>query len=82
LLQQEVEPWIEMPLWLPHPNWAGVLRISNAKAVSAGLEHRPTTDTISSVLDWLSAAPGAKVAGLAGDRESALLQKLISVKAR
>ena len=82
LLQQEVEPWIEMPLWLPQPNWAGVLCISNVKAVSAGLQHRPTTDTISSVLDWLSAAPGAKVAGLAGDRESALLQKLISVKAR
>ncbi|MBV9103565.1 MAG: NAD-dependent epimerase/dehydratase family protein [Candidatus Eremiobacteraeota bacterium] len=73
LLEHGVKPWTEMPLWLPEPQWSGVLQISNAKAVDAGLEYRPIADSVRGVLDWTRSAPNCVIAGLASARESELL---------
>jgi 2'-hydroxyisoflavone reductase len=51
LLERGVQPWMEMPLWLPDPRYAGMLEISNAKALTAGLQLRPIAETVKSVLD-------------------------------
>jgi 2'-hydroxyisoflavone reductase len=67
---------LEMPLWLTDAQYAGMLEISNAMALAAGLQLRPVAETVRSVLDWLSADPDAKHLGISAEREAALLAKL------
>src|SRR4051794_3833067 len=47
-----VEPWIEMPLWLPK-RFEGTWRIGTAKAQEAGLTTRPIAETVQDVRTWL-----------------------------
>ena len=53
LLEQKVQPWSELPLWLPssNPEYAGFNRADLARARAAGLFTRPLRDTIAAVLD-------------------------------
>jgi 2'-hydroxyisoflavone reductase len=77
LLEQGVEEWLEMPLWLTDAQYAGILKISNAKALAAGLQLRPVAETVRSVLDWLDADPAAKRIGMSPEREAELLAKFL-----
>jgi 2'-hydroxyisoflavone reductase len=52
LLQAEVEPWTELPLWLP-ATYAGTWRVGTAKAQHAGLRCRPIAETVADVRAWL-----------------------------
>jgi 2'-hydroxyisoflavone reductase len=77
LLWQGVQPWTELPLWVPDtPQNHGFARLSNAKARKAGLRFRPTVDTARDTLNWFkSKRPSDDLlrAGLAPERERAIL---------
>jgi 2'-hydroxyisoflavone reductase len=53
LLEQKVQPWSELPLWLPSsdPEYAGFNRADLTRARAAGLRTRPLRETIAAVLD-------------------------------
>jgi 2'-hydroxyisoflavone reductase len=78
LLQNDVQPWSEMPMWLPTeaPEFSGIFAINIEKALSAGLVHRPVEATIGDTLAWVKTRPdGYEMrAGLSGQREEALLR--------
>ncbi|HEY6326229.1 MAG TPA: NAD-dependent epimerase/dehydratase family protein [Candidatus Cybelea sp.] len=73
LTERGVEPWTEMPLWAPGDEWSGLLEISNAAALAAGLELRPIAETVRAVLDWTQAEHPPNPAGLDAGREAELL---------
>lgn len=76
LTGEGVQEWMEMPLWLADPKYAGILRVNNAAAIRAGFEYRPPGETVDAILDWMAAEPEHRVAGLSGERERELLGKL------
>jgi 2'-hydroxyisoflavone reductase len=47
-----VEPWIELPLWLPARH-EGTWRVGTQKAQQAGLRTRPVRETVADVRTWL-----------------------------
>jgi len=57
LLDQGVEPWSEMPLWLPGEEYAGMDSVDIGKALAAGLTFRPLKETIGDTLDWAQTRP-------------------------
>jgi len=73
----EVQPWMQMPLWLPQSSqdWAGFMQFNCSKAFAAGLTTRPLAETIVAVLDWDKARPEPVVrkAGLTLAEESKYL---------
>lgn len=74
-----VEPWTELPLWIPvsKASFAGVMRLSRAKSVEAGLTCRPISATIVDTLDWDNTRDPSipRVAGLSEVKEAKLLSK-------
>jgi 2'-hydroxyisoflavone reductase len=80
LLENKVEPWTELPLWLPEndPALAGMDQMSIRKALQAGLTFRPLEDTVQSTLAWVNSRPAGHKwrAGLTREREAALLDLL------
>ena len=46
LLENEVQPWGQLPLWIPGEEYAGFSRYNVEKAVASGLTFRPIADTI------------------------------------
>jgi 2'-hydroxyisoflavone reductase len=77
LQQHAVQPWSELPLWLPstEPDYAGFMRVSLARTEAAGLRTRPLRETVAAVLDeGLPAADDKRRAGkLTREREAQLL---------
>lgn len=85
LLEREVEPFSELPLWLalPHePEFAGFFRADVGRAVAAGLTFRPLSDTVGEALAWEEEragapdkdyGPSALASGLEPEREAELL---------
>ena len=49
-----VEPWTELPLWLPE-RYAGTFRLGTERAQAAGLRCRPVAETVADVAAWLRA---------------------------
>lgn len=78
LVAQSVNPWVDLPLWLPADGeHAGFMASSTARALAAGLTIRPLDETVADTLAWWQALPdGARSfdkAGLSAEREQALL---------
>jgi 2'-hydroxyisoflavone reductase len=75
LEEQGVEPFTEMPLWVPR-EYAGLQAVDCGKAIEAGLDFRPLSETIRDVLEWDLVRPAdAKMgAGLGPERERELLR--------
>lgn len=75
LAEHKVEPWSEMPLWIPGEEYAGFHTISVQKAIDDGLTFRPLTDTIADTLAWLATRPDDYQwkAGISREREAELL---------
>ncbi len=75
LLEHDVGPWQELPLWLPDLDYAGMTNISPERAVTEGLTVRPLADTIRDTLAWALGgdAPPDSPAGLARDKEQRIL---------
>ena len=83
LLAAGVEPWTELPLWIPeaNPDLGGMLLADNRRAVAAGLTFRPLADTIRATWEWdrRESAPGHspnRVTPLTPEREAGILARL------
>jgi nucleoside-diphosphate-sugar epimerase len=53
LVELGVEPWIELPLWLPAEPFPGTWTVGTERAQAAGLRCRPIAETVSDVWAWL-----------------------------
>ena len=53
-----MQPWTELPLWLPGTDYAGMARADISRAVDAGLRFRPLEETILDTLAWDRGVPG------------------------
>jgi 2'-hydroxyisoflavone reductase len=75
LLEHGVGPWLELPLWLPDVEYAGMTNISAERAANEGLTVRPLAATIRDTLAWAVSgdAPPASDGGLAPDKEQRIL---------
>jgi 2'-hydroxyisoflavone reductase len=83
LAEAGVEPWNELPLWLPERDGAGTWQVDAARAEATGLRSRPVAETVADVWGWLrDGGPGAEGAdwlsphapkGIAPERERELL---------
>jgi 2'-hydroxyisoflavone reductase len=71
LLAGEVGPWMELPLWLPLAEYAGIQQASVERARAAGLSYRPLADTIRATLADAEPVDGV---GLTPEREQGLLR--------
>ncbi|MDX6486388.1 MAG: hypothetical protein QOF43_1541 [Gaiellaceae bacterium] len=58
VLDAGVQPWMELPLWLPDPEYAGMSRADISRAVDAGLAFRPLEETVLDTLAWDRTIPG------------------------
>jgi nucleoside-diphosphate-sugar epimerase len=76
LAEQGVEPWMgagALPLWLPRPDYEGMMTHDPGPAREAGLEVRPFADTARDTLAWLRDAPDAGRTGISREREAEVL---------
>lgn len=81
LRAEQVAPWSDMPVWIPAEGpTAGFHGRSIERALAAGLTFRPVGTTAADALAWLREQPAERReklrAGLAPEREAALLGKL------
>jgi len=79
LLQAEVTPWTELPLWIPDTmkHFAGIMRLDRRKAVADGLTCRRIEKTAADTLEWLRTRDPQHEwkAGLTPAREEKLLRQ-------
>jgi len=84
LLDAGVQPYTEMPLWVPAS--VGRIDMPIERALAAGLRHRPVDDTIRDTRDWAESLDGApaqvdaggrvrRPAALTPEREAELLER-------
>jgi nucleoside-diphosphate-sugar epimerase len=76
LTEQEVEPWMgdaALPLWLPRPEYEGMMTHDHEASRRAGLVVRPVADTARDTLAWLRSTPDAVRTGLSREREAEVL---------
>jgi 2'-hydroxyisoflavone reductase len=83
LVAAGVEPWMQLPLWIPERDGEGTWRVNAARAEAAGLRPRPVSETVADVWTWLrDGGPEAEGAdwlsphaprGLSPERERELL---------
>lgn len=83
LLERGLGPGALMP-WHPveaMPGWGGFYEIDVSRAVASGLTFRPLVETIKDTFVWDQTRAGDEPlkAGLAAEREAALLQEWIGV---
>jgi 2'-hydroxyisoflavone reductase len=86
LLEREVKPWSELPLWLPGAQGHNFFTMDCRKAFDAGLRFRPLEETAHDTLDWIRATGGVRhdasrplvaasgQTGLRAEQESELLE--------
>ncbi|HVS84305.1 MAG TPA: NAD-dependent epimerase/dehydratase family protein [Gaiellaceae bacterium] len=52
ILDAGVQPWMELPLWLPGTDADGLMRADVSRALAAGLTTRPLEETARDTLAW------------------------------
>lgn len=74
LVEQGVEPYTELPLWVP-AEFGGFNSFNIDKALAAGLVFRPFAETVRDTLEWAQYRPADYVwrNGLPAEREASLL---------
>lgn len=72
LLDSGVEPWVDLPLWLPEQD-NGMLQADVSRAIAAGLTFRTLADTVRATLRWDSARADRGTAGLPVEAERKVL---------
>jgi hypothetical protein len=67
-VEQGVEPFQELPLWLAptvDPDWAGFFGMDASKAIAAGLRFRALEETVAATREWgARETPGPKDIGV------------------
>ncbi|MBC7730376.1 MAG: hypothetical protein H7306_00550 [Bacteriovorax sp.] len=79
LLAAGVQPWRDLPLWLPaEGDHVAFMQCGTSSAQAAGLRLRPLADTVADTLAWWRSLPAAQQGfdkvGLSADREAALIK--------
>jgi nucleoside-diphosphate-sugar epimerase len=77
LAEQEVEPWMgprALPVWLPLPEYAGLMAHDVRASYDAGLATRPIGDTARDTLAWLRDHPDAASTGIGREDEAEVLR--------
>jgi len=75
LEQEGIQPWTDLPAWLPAP-MAALLLADGSKAAVAGLESRPIGAVVADIAAWDQARPQEPLrAGLTRERETELIRK-------
>jgi 2'-hydroxyisoflavone reductase len=69
LTEHGVGEWMELPLWIGDPAWAGMHEVLVSRAVNAGLRFRPVAETLAGAAE----APAVEGVGLTPEREAELL---------
>ncbi|HUQ22086.1 MAG TPA: NAD-dependent epimerase/dehydratase family protein [Gaiellaceae bacterium] len=69
LAEHEVGPWMELPLWLRGPDFAGMHQTEVGRAIANGLRFRSSQETLAGAAE----APAVEGVGLAPEREQELL---------
>ena len=72
---EDVQPWNDLPAWVPAPMFA-LLAADGSKAAADGLEHRPLDDVVADIAAW--DRPRSKEplrAGMTREREAELIRK-------
>jgi 2'-hydroxyisoflavone reductase len=73
-----VQPWTDLPAWLPAP-MARLLAADGSRAAAAGLVSRPIEAVVADIAAWDGARPqGPLRAGLTREREAELLSRFRS----
>lgn len=72
LLDAGVGPWMELPLWLPGEEYAGILVADISRALAAGIAFRPLEETARDTLAW-SREAGEQRPTLSREKERELL---------
>jgi nucleoside-diphosphate-sugar epimerase len=78
LTDQKVEPWMgpeALPLWLPRPEYDGMITHRFDLSAEAGLTVRPYADTARDTLAWLRDTPDAPRTGMSREREAEVLER-------
>ncbi len=77
LLEQQVVPWTELPLWLPGDQYPSGQSADIRRALGHGLAFRPLAETIIDTLGWATTRPGDHEwrAGMKPEREKSLLKR-------
>jgi nucleoside-diphosphate-sugar epimerase len=85
LVAAGVQPWTELPLWMPAAEHPGTWTVGVQRAIAAGLRARPVAETVADVAAWLAEGGAAalpdwqaavRAPGLAPARERELLAGL------
>jgi nucleoside-diphosphate-sugar epimerase len=71
LVEHGVGEWMELPLWIGDPEWAGLHEADVSRALAAGLTFRPVVDTVRAALEHAQLTDDA---GLKPEREAELLE--------
>lgn len=79
LTAQKVEPWSDMPVWVPPVgDMAGFEKVSSARAIAKGMTFRPVDDTVKATLEWFKKEPQDRQdklrAGIKAEREVEVLK--------
>jgi len=72
VLDAGVDPWMELPIWIPGKEWAGLQQADISRALAAGLTFRPLEETARDTLAW-SLEAGEQRPTLARDKERSIL---------
>lgn len=74
LLEHGVGEWMELPLWLADPAFAGMDKADASAAMAAGLRTRPVPETVRDTAEWdTGRGEYEPKAGLSPERETELL---------
>src|SRR5215218_9415831 len=76
LTEQGVEPWSgdgALPLWLPRPEYDGMITHRFDLSSAAGLTVRSYADTARDTLAWIRSQPDAPRTGMSREREAEVL---------
>lgn len=77
ILANEIAPWMELPLWIPESEGAGLSRVNCDRAIAEGLTFRAIEDTVRDTLEWVKTLPADRQrrAGLPQEKEQKALSQ-------
>ncbi|OLS26072.1 MAG: hypothetical protein HeimC2_16940 [Candidatus Heimdallarchaeota archaeon LC_2] len=79
LIDNEVQPWMELPLWIPSESGKALMQVNIEKGIKNGLTFRSLKETVRDTLDWYDVINGDDLdwpAGLKSEREEELINNI------